>query len=48
MDKRSNLRPEALRLLQEYKEVILEYIGIDNYFLNGTPIAKEMRTRIDR
>jgi hypothetical protein len=34
---------ETLKLLQEK----LEVIGIDNYFLNRTPAAQELRTRIN-
>jgi hypothetical protein len=37
-----------LKLLQERKERTLEHIGIGNNFLNRTPIAQQLRGRIDK
>jgi hypothetical protein len=37
-----------LKLLEENIRKILEDIGIDNDFLNRTPIAQEIRARIDK
>jgi hypothetical protein len=38
--KELNVRPEALKLLQENMGETLEHVSIDNDFLNGTPIAQ--------
>jgi hypothetical protein len=44
--KNLHVRPESLKLLQEKIEETL--IGIGNCFLNRTPIAQEIRLRIDK
>jgi hypothetical protein len=40
--------PMILKLLQEDIGKTLGDIGIGNYFLSRTPIAQEIRTRIDK
>jgi hypothetical protein len=37
-----------LKVVQEDTEKMLEDIGIDNVFLNRTPITQEVRERIDK
>jgi hypothetical protein len=43
-----NLGPETLRLLQEIIGKTLEDIGIGNDFLNRTPVAQQLRVRINK
>jgi hypothetical protein len=43
-----NLRPETLKLLEKNLGKTLENIGIGNVFLNKTPVAREIRARIDK
>jgi hypothetical protein len=43
-----NIRPETVKLLQERIGKPLEHMGIDNDFLNGTPIAPQLKERIDK
>jgi hypothetical protein len=45
MDQRFNIWPETLRLLQERVGDTLGHI--DNNFLNRTPMAQQLRERID-
>jgi hypothetical protein len=40
-----NVRPNTLKLLQEKIQKTLDHIGIGNYFLNRTPIAKRKRVK---
>jgi hypothetical protein len=42
------VRPKTLKLVKENIGKILEDIGIGNYFLNQTPIAQEIRARVDK
>jgi hypothetical protein len=43
-----NTRPEPLKLEQERAGNTLESIGTDNDFLNRTPVAQQLRERIDK
>jgi hypothetical protein len=43
-----NLRPAALKLLEENISKTLEGIGIDKDFLNRIPKAQEINTGIDK
>jgi hypothetical protein len=43
-----NIRPETLKLVQEKEGNTLEFIGIDNDFLNKTQMAQQLRGRIDK
>jgi hypothetical protein len=43
-----NIRPETLKLLQEGAGNTLEVIGIGNDFLNRTPVAQQLRERMDK
>jgi hypothetical protein len=43
-----NVRIETLKSLQEKNKETLEDTGLDNYFLTRTPIAQEIRARIDK
>jgi hypothetical protein len=40
--------PKNVKLLQERIGKTLELIGIDNNFLNRSPIAQHLRERIDK
>jgi hypothetical protein len=42
-----NVKPKIFKLLQENIGKTLEDIGIDNNFLNRTPTAQQIRSRID-
>jgi hypothetical protein len=42
------MKPEILLLVQEREENILNFIGIDNDFLNRTQMAQQLRERIDK
>jgi hypothetical protein len=46
--KELNVRSEALKLFLEKIENTLEHIGIGNNFMNITPIAQQLRRRIDK
>jgi hypothetical protein len=46
--KNINVRSATLKLLQENMEKTLEDTSIGNYFLTRTPIAQEIRARIDK
>jgi hypothetical protein len=43
-----NIRPEALKLLQEEAGNTLELIGIGKDFLNIMPAAQKLRERMDK
>jgi hypothetical protein len=43
-----NIRPESLKLVQEIVENTLDLIGIGNNFLSRTPVAQQLRERIDK
>jgi hypothetical protein len=43
-----NIRPEILKLLQEKAGNILEAIGIGKDFLSKTPVAQQLRERLDK
>jgi hypothetical protein len=43
-----NIRPEALKLLQERAGITLELIVIGKDFLNTTPAAQQLRERMDK
>jgi hypothetical protein len=43
-----NIRPETLKLVQERAWNTLELMDIGNNFLNGTPMAQQLRERIDK
>jgi hypothetical protein len=43
-----NIRPESLKLVQERAGNTLELIGIENYFITRTPMAQQLRERIDK
>jgi hypothetical protein len=43
-----NIRPETLKLLQEGTGNTLELIGIGKDFLNRTPVAQQLRERMDK
>jgi hypothetical protein len=43
-----SIKPETLKLLHETIGKILEHIGIDNTFLNRTPMAQKLRERFDK
>jgi hypothetical protein len=47
-DQNLNVRSEPLKLLQESIEKTVKDVGIGNYFLNRTPIAREIRAIIDK
>jgi hypothetical protein len=38
-----HISPNTLKLVQEREGNILEHIGIDNNFLNRTPVAQQLR-----
>jgi hypothetical protein len=42
------IRPETLKLLEENIGETLEDTDIGNYFLNRTPIAQEIRAKINK
>jgi hypothetical protein len=43
-----NIRPETLKLVQERAGNTLEGIGICKDFLNRTPVAQQLRERMDK
>jgi hypothetical protein len=43
-----NIRPEALKLVQERAGNTLEAIGIGKDFLSRTPAAQQLRERMDK
>jgi hypothetical protein len=43
-----NLRPETLTLIQQRAESTLELISISSNFLHRTPMAQQLRERIDK
>jgi hypothetical protein len=43
-----NITPQTLKLVQERVGNILELIGIHKDFLNGTPVAQQLRDIIDK
>jgi hypothetical protein len=43
-----NIRPEALKLVQEKAGNTLEVIGIGKDFLNRTPAAQQLREKMDK
>jgi hypothetical protein len=43
-----NIRPKTLKVVQERAGNTLELIGIGSSFLNRTPMAQELRARIDK
>ena len=43
-----NIRPDALNLIEEKVGKSLELIDTGGYFLNGTPVAQALRSRIDK
>jgi hypothetical protein len=43
-----NIRPETLTLVQERAGNTLEVIGIVKDFFNRTPVAQQLRERIDK
>jgi hypothetical protein len=48
VDQDLNIRPETLKLLQESIENTLEHMGIGNNFLNRTPMAQQLRQKMDK
>lgn len=47
MDKRPNLKPERLNVLEENTDSTLYYVGIGRDFLNRTLFAQELRQTIE-
>jgi hypothetical protein len=43
-----NVRPDTLKLLEKNIEKTLQDAGTGNDFLNKTPVAQEIRARIDK
>jgi galactitol-specific phosphotransferase system IIB component len=43
-----NIRPKTLKLVQERAGNTLKVIGIGKDFLNRTPVAQQLRERIDK
>jgi hypothetical protein len=43
-----NIRPKTLKLVQERAGNTLEVIGIGKDFLNTTPVAQQLRERMDK
>jgi hypothetical protein len=43
-----NIRPEAMKLVQERAGNTLKAIGIDKDFLNRTPASQQLRERMDK
>ena len=43
-----HIKPDTLKLIQEKMEKILKYMGIEKKFLNRTPMAYALRSRIDK
>jgi hypothetical protein len=43
-----SIRPETLKLVQQRVENTMEHIGIGNNFLNKTPMAQQLRERMDK
>jgi hypothetical protein len=43
-----HIKPETVRLTEEKVVKSLEYIGIGEKFLNRTPVACSVRSRIDK
>jgi hypothetical protein len=47
-NKNTNIKPDTLNLIEEKVGNSLEYMGTGGKFLNRTPIAYALRSRIDR
>ena len=43
-----NIKPDILNLIEEKVEKSLELIGTEENFLNRTPVAQVLRSRIDK
>jgi hypothetical protein len=43
-----NIKPDTLNLIEEKVGKSLELIGIEGNFLNRTPVAQALRSRIDK
>jgi hypothetical protein len=43
-----NIRPQTLKLIQASVGNTLEVIGMDNDFLNGIPVAQQLRESIGK
>jgi hypothetical protein len=48
MDQDLNIRPKALKLLQERAGNTLEVIGVGKDFLNRNPAAQQLRESVDK
>jgi hypothetical protein len=48
MDRGPNIRSKTLKLVQEGAGNTLEIKGIGKDFLNGTPVAQQLRERMDK
>ena len=48
MDQRSHIKPDTLKLLDEKVGKTLEHIGTGENFLNKTPLAQALRSKINK
>ena len=43
-----HMKPDTLKLIEEEVNLCLEHMGTGEIFLNGTPMAYALRTRINK
>jgi hypothetical protein len=48
VDQGFNINPDTLNLIEEKVEKSLEFIGTGRNFLNRTPMAHALKSRIDK